>query len=87
MNKKLSLEQRIERLEARNRRVEGDKAWETSWVRRGSIMILTYITVCFYLRIVVHINPWINALVPVIGYTLSTLTISALKKQWLKNRK
>ena len=77
---------RIEKLEARNRRVEGDKAWETSWVRRLSIMVLTYIVVVFYLRFVVHINPWINALVPVIGFTLSTITLSFLKKHWLSTR-
>jgi hypothetical protein len=81
------LEERIEKLEARNRRVEGDKAWETSLFRRCSIMILTYAVVAFYLRYVVHIDPWINALVPVIGFMLSTLTLSLLKSWWLKRRK
>lgn len=78
--------ERIEQLEARNKRVESDKAWETSWIRRGSIMVLTYFVVVFYLRFVVHISPWINALVPVIGFFLSTLTISLLKKEWLAHR-
>lgn len=80
------LEDRITKLEARNRRVEGDKAWETSWARRASIMVLTYLTVVFYMGYVVHINPWINALVPVIGYGFSTLTISRLKSWWLRRR-
>jgi len=87
MTKKLMLEDRVARLEARNQRVEGDKAWETSWLRRGSIMILTYLTVVFYLHFVIHIDPWINALVPVIGYTFSTLTISRLKTWWLQRRR
>lgn len=78
------LQARIEKLEARNKRVEADKAWETSWVRRLSIMALTYLVVAFYLHFVVHISPWVNALVPVIGYTLSTLTISLLKKRWIE---
>jgi hypothetical protein len=77
---------RVEQLEARNRRVEGDKAWETSWTRRLSIMTLTYLTVVFYLRFVVHINPWINAFVPVIGYTFSTRTVQQLKRRWLARR-
>ena len=77
-----TLEERVMQLEARNRRVESDKAWETSWIRRLSIAVLIYITVVFYLRYVVHIDPWINALVPVIGYSLSTLTISWLKKHF-----
>jgi hypothetical protein len=82
-----TLKERLEIIEGRNQKVENDKAWETSWTRRLSIMLLTYLVVAFYLRFVVHINPWINALVPVIGYTLSTLTISLLKKRWLRNRK
>ena len=80
------LEQRIARLEARNKKVEADKAWETSWVRRIAIAVLTYLVVCSYLAIVIHINPWLNALVPVVGYLLSTLTISYLKKWWLEKR-
>lgn len=86
MAKKLTLEQRVAQLEARNRRVEGDKAWETSWTRRLSIMLLTYLTVVVFLYYVVHTDPWINALVPVIGFFLSTLTVSQLKKYWLRNR-
>lgn len=77
---------RIEKLEARNKRVEADKAWETSWQRRLAIIALTYLVVVCYLRFVVHINPWINALVPVIGFFLSTLTISAFKRWWLERR-
>jgi hypothetical protein len=79
-----SLEERVELLESRNRRVEGDKGWETSWTRRLSIMALTYTIVVFYLHFVVHIDPWVNALVPVIGYFFSTLTVSRLKKYWLR---
>lgn len=79
-----NLEKRVANLEARNMRVEADKAWEKSWTRRLSIMTLTYIVVAFYLHFVVHITPWINALVPVIGYLLSTLTVSLLKKRWMK---
>lgn len=86
MAKTDELTRRIEKLEARNQRVEGDKGWETSWTRRLAIMSLTYVTVAFYLQFVVHVDPWINALVPVIGYTLSTLTISQLKKYWLQRR-
>ncbi|MDB5170032.1 MAG: hypothetical protein JWN82_428 [Candidatus Saccharibacteria bacterium] len=83
MNK--TIEERLTVIEARNGRVESDKAWETSWTRRLSIMALTYIVVVFYLKFVVHIDPWINALVPVIGFLLSTLTVSFLKKRWIAN--
>lgn len=82
----MTLEERVAKLENRNQKVEGNKAWETSWTRRGAIMVATYITVAFYLRFVLHISPWINAFVPVIGFMFSTLTITKLKQHWLARR-
>ena len=84
--KQLSLEERITELEARNKRVEGDKAWETSWTRRISIAVLTYLTIAAYFRLVMHVEPWLNALVPVLGFLLSTLTVSILKRAGLQSR-
>lgn len=78
------IETRIVAIEQRNTKVELDKNWETSWTRRLSIMTLTYAVVVCYLYFVVHIDPWINALVPVIGYFLSTLTIGLIKQVWDK---
>lgn len=80
------IEKRLRALEARNKRVEADKAWETSWTRRITIALLTYLVVCSYLALVIHINPWLNDLVPVVGYLLSTLTLSAIKQMWSKRR-
>lgn len=87
MKKQQALEERVASLEARNRRVEADKAWETSWVRRLAVMLLTYLVVVVYLRFVIHINPWLNALVPVFGFFLSTLTLTYIKKRWILERK
>lgn len=81
-----SIEERLATIESRNQRVENDKAWETSWIRKISIMAVTYLVVAAYLYFVIHIEPWVNALVPVIGFLLSTLTISFIKKQWLQGR-
>jgi hypothetical protein len=83
---KMTIEERLAQIEERNSRVAADKAWEASWTRRIGIMILTYCVVVVYLRFVVHITPWINALVPVIGFLLSTLTVSLLKSYWLSHR-
>lgn len=76
------LEERVSALEAQNRRVEADKAWETSWTRRLSIAIFTYLTVVAYLHFVIHTDPWLNALVPVLGFLLSTLTVSLVRRLW-----
>ena len=87
MSKPPTLEQRISLLESRNTRVEADKAWETSWTRRVAIAGLTYAVVVAYLAFVIKIDPWLNALVPVVGFLLSTLTVSYLKKNWISRRK
>jgi purine-cytosine permease-like protein len=80
---KSRLGKRIDTIEQRNISVEADKAWETSWTRKGAIALLTYFVVVIYLQFVVQIEPWFNALVPVVGYLLSTLTINFLKKIWI----
>jgi CHASE2 domain-containing sensor protein len=82
----MTLEERMEQLEARNKRVEAEKAWETSVVRRVLVALLTYIVVACYLYFVIGIDPWLDALVPVVGFLLSTLTISYAKKIWMKVR-
>ncbi len=82
-----TIEDRIAALETRNKRVENDKAWETSWTRKIAIMALTYLTIVAYLHFVMHAEPWLNALVPVTGFFLSTLTISYLKNIWTNHRR
>ena len=81
------LEKRIEAIEKRNKKVETDKAWETSWARRICIMILTYIIVIIYSYIVRNYdNILLSSLVPVIGFTLSTLSLKLIRKIWENNR-
>ena len=81
------LEKRIEVIEKRNKKVEIDKAWETSWIRRICIMILTYIVVIVYSYIVrKYDNILLSSLVPVIGFTLSTLSLKLIRKIWENNR-
>lgn len=79
-----NLEKRILLLEHRNRRVEANKAWETSLTRRMLTILFTYFSIAFYLKFIVGINPWINAIVPSIGFLLSTLTLPYFKKLWLE---
>ena len=82
------LEKRIDLIEKRNKRVETDKAWETSWTRKICIMILTYIIVVIYSYIVRNYdNVLLSSLVPVIGFTLSTLSLGIIRKIWESKRK
>ena len=82
------LKEEIEQIKQRNKRVEKDKAWETSWTRRICIMILTYIVVVLYSFSISKIsNIWLSSLVPVIGFTLSTLSLNVVRKIWEKKQK
>jgi hypothetical protein len=76
------LAKRIEKIEQRNLTVSADKTWETSWTRKISIIVLTYLVVLVYLFVIGNDNPWINAIVPPTGYFLSTLAIRQLRTVW-----
>ncbi|MBR3614715.1 MAG: hypothetical protein IKL55_06015 [Clostridia bacterium] len=79
------LEKTIEEILERNKRVELDKKWETSTTRKVCIAILTYIVVIIYSTIISKTsNVFLSSLVPVIGFTLSTLSLKAVRKIWEK---
>jgi hypothetical protein len=80
------LEQRVKNIEYRNRLVEGDKAWETSWVRRSLLVVFTYFTIGIYLWTIDVEKPWLNAVIPAVAFTLSTLTMPFFKSIWMKSR-
>lgn len=82
MNTLSALEQRVEQIEARNKKVELDKSWEGSITRRLSIMVLTYLVIFLYLAMIGVASPYLNAIVPTVGFLLSSLTLSLLKKIW-----
>ena len=77
------IEARIKSIEQRNRKVEHDKAWETSYFRRFLLTLFTYIAIGFYLQSVNVPQPWLNAIVPAVAFMLSTLTIPFFKRIWL----
>lgn len=75
----------IEQIKERNKRVEADKAWETSKTRRILIALMTYVVVVIFLWTIDAPNPRLNAIVPTGGFILSTLTLSFFKKFWLRH--
>lgn len=81
----MSMEEKIKKIEERNKRVELDKAWEVSLTRKICIMILTYVVVVLYSYLIRSIdNIFLSSLVPVIGFTLSTLSLKMVRKVWEK---
>ena len=80
------LEERINKIEKRNKTVEADKAWETSTLRKILIAIMTHVFAVLYLTIADTTNPYFGAVVPCVGFYLSTQTIKIVKKKWIERR-
>jgi len=79
------INQEIEKIKNRNSKVEADKAWETSFFRKVLISGLTYFVVVLFFKFANLPKPFINAIVPTLGFLLSTLSIPFFKSFWIKN--
>lgn len=79
------LKKELEEIKARNKRVESDKAWETSWTRRFLILVLTYCVIVIFFLVTKLPDPFANAVVPSVAFVLSTLTVPLFKTWWLNN--
>ena len=81
------IKKKISLLEERNKRVEKDKEWEKSYTRRILLILFTYLAIGFYMQ-AININyAWLNAIVPAVGFLLSTLTLPFFKNLWLSYKK
>ena len=79
------LKNELEEIKLRNKRVELDKKWETSYTRKICICVLTYIVVLVYSNIINKTNNiFLSSLVPVMGFFLSTLSLRLVRKIWEK---
>lgn len=84
------MEERIKKLEeeilvikSRNSRVEAEKAWETSLFRVATIALITYVIALFIMKSIGVKGYFLNALVPTVGYILSTQSLPFIKKWWI----
>ncbi len=78
------VEKIVEGIVERNRRVEAEKAWEVSVFRRMTIAVITYIIACILLWSLGSTQFFLQALVPAIGYVLSTLSLPWIKRWWMR---
>ena len=79
------IEKEIEIIKLRNQKVELDKKWETSKVRFISLTILTYFVMIITMFFIKVENPFINAIIPTLGFILSTQSLPFIKRLWIKN--
>jgi uncharacterized membrane protein len=73
----------LEEIKERNKKVTVDKAWETSLFRKGSIAIVTYIIATIVMYFIGVQDYLQNALIPTVGYILSTLSLPIIKSWWI----
>lgn len=78
-----NIQDQLDSLKQRNAKVEIDKAWETSKTRRGLLMLFTYLAIGCYMWAIDINRPWINAIVPTVGFLLSTLSLPLFKTIWI----
>ena len=80
-----TLEKEVNAIQMRNRKVEGDKAWEISHTRHFIVLLITYILATVVLWMLSIEKPYLGALIPTLGYFLSTLTLEGAKDLWIAN--
>lgn len=80
------LKEEVERIKARNKRVEADKAWEISKTRTLFIAVSTYLLIFCFMILIGDSRPFLNALVASVGYLISASTYGILKNWWLKKK-
>jgi len=80
----MNFEEEIKKIQARNKKVELDKAWETSKTRRISVAILTYFVMVLVMYSLNMDNPFIGSIIPTLGFTLSTFSLDFIKEFWKK---
>ncbi len=79
----MDLEQRVQNIEERNRRVEADKAWELSRARTFFIAFSTYVLILIFMFLIKDAHPFLNALVASFAYLISSESYGIIKKWWL----
>ena len=87
MTSLLELEHVLKGIQARNRKVELDKEWETRIVRRIFISVSTYVLMVIFMSALGVDKPYISAIIPAVAYLISTLSLGVLKEMWLKKHR
>lgn len=82
-----NIEKEVELIKNRNKAVEMDKAWETSWTRRIFIALITYIIALLWMSAIGESLVLLKACIPTGGYLLSTLSLPFVKDWWNRSIK
>jgi len=75
--------ERLQSIEYRNYYKKVGKDFEGGYARVIIIMIITYIVLGFYMLFVGIGRPFINAIVPTVGFQLSTVSLKCLQHRYV----
>lgn len=82
----MDIEKEIKDIKNRNKKVEADKAWEQSFMRKILILITTYVVASLALYSIGTPKFYLGAIIPTLGFFLSTLSFSFFKKWWINKK-
>ncbi|MDB4992451.1 MAG: hypothetical protein JWL75_696 [Parcubacteria group bacterium] len=80
----MEIEEELRVIRDRNKRVEADKAWETSLFRKLLIAAITYVIASVVMWAIGVSNFYLSAFIPTLGFLLSTLSLPAIKRWWIR---
>ena len=82
-----TLEERVEKIEERNRGVEMDKKWETSLTRQIILMIFSYLFIVIFFLVMGLQDPWINGIIAALAFMIQQLSMPFFRKIWAEMKK
>ena len=82
----IKIEQELGAIRERNKKVEREKAWEVSLFRKVSVAVITFVIAAIALYCIGVTNYLASALIPTIGYILSTQSLPFIKRWWIKKQ-
>jgi len=80
------IQREIDLIKERNARVEMDKSWETSWIRKVLVAVITYLLIVIFMFAAKLEKPFISAIIPTIAYLISMSTLPYFKNLWIKRQ-
>jgi len=80
----LTLEEQVQKLNLMQKYDELKSKWDRSLVRIIYVSTTTYLFVAVFMFILEVDNYLVNALIPSLGYILSTQTLPSIKKAWVR---
>lgn len=79
----MNIEEEIGKIHCRNQKVEADKVWEPSGTRKIVVAAMTYFVMICVMYVLKMENPFISAIIPTLGFVLSTISAGLAKKFWI----